>query len=188
VSIRAALVVINEMEAAGVIGRYAICGALAAYNYLEPASTEDVDVLISFGQATYSPASGLVTLTPIVKYLASRGFDRFEKEGIMVSGWPLQFLPVATALDEEALASAEFLEIAPEFGLSPVKIRVLRPEHLVAAALSVERPKDTVRISQFLTEKAVDPERLRDVVTRHKLVEKWRAFILRTGTITDIKI
>ena len=186
--IRAALVIINEMEAAGVIGRYALCGAVAAYNYLEPASTEDVDILISFGQASDSPASGIVTLTPIVKYLASRGFDRFEKEGIVVSGWPLQFLPVATALDEEALASAELLEIAPEFGLSPVIIRVLRPEHLVAAALSVGRPKDTVRISQFLAEKAVDPERLGKVVKRHNLVEKWRAFILRTGTITDIKI
>ncbi len=176
------------MEAAGVIGRYALCGAVAAYNYLEPASTEDVDVLVSFGGMLSTPTSGLVTLTPITQYLAARGFDRFEKEGIVVCGWPVQFLPVATALDEEALAGAQILEVAPEFGTAPVRIRVLRPEHLVAAGLSVGRPKDIVRINQFLAEKAVDPERLRDVIKRHGLVEKWRAFVLRSGTVTDIKL
>ena len=64
----------------------------------------------------------------------------------------------------------------------------MRPEHLVAAGLSVGRPKDIVRINQFLAEKAVDPERLRDVIKRHGLVEKWRAFVLRSGTVTDIKL
>jgi hypothetical protein len=40
--------VINAMEADGVIGRYAIAGAVAAYNYIEPTVTEDVDILVSF--------------------------------------------------------------------------------------------------------------------------------------------
>jgi hypothetical protein len=40
--------VINRMEADGVIGRYAIAGAVAAYNYVEPTVTEDVDILIAF--------------------------------------------------------------------------------------------------------------------------------------------
>jgi hypothetical protein len=38
--------VINRMEADGVIGRYAIAGAVAAYNYVEPSVTEE-DILIS---------------------------------------------------------------------------------------------------------------------------------------------
>ena len=36
------------MEADGVIGRYAIAGAVAAYNYIEPTLTEDLDILVSF--------------------------------------------------------------------------------------------------------------------------------------------
>jgi hypothetical protein len=40
--------VINTMEADGVIGRYAISGAVAAYNYIEPTVTDDLDILVSF--------------------------------------------------------------------------------------------------------------------------------------------
>jgi hypothetical protein len=36
--------VINRMEADGIIGRYAIAGAVAAYNYIEPSLTEDLDI------------------------------------------------------------------------------------------------------------------------------------------------
>jgi hypothetical protein len=43
------LEVINRMEADGIVGRYAISGAVAAYNYVEPAVTADLDILISFG-------------------------------------------------------------------------------------------------------------------------------------------
>jgi len=35
------LEVINALEAERVIGRYAIAGAVAAYNYIEPTVTED---------------------------------------------------------------------------------------------------------------------------------------------------
>ena len=40
--------VINRMEADGIIGRYAIAGAVAAYNYIEPAVTSDLDILVAF--------------------------------------------------------------------------------------------------------------------------------------------
>jgi hypothetical protein len=35
--------IINRMEADGIVDRYAIGGAVAAYNYVEPAVTEDLE-------------------------------------------------------------------------------------------------------------------------------------------------
>ena len=37
---------INRMQADGVIGKYAICGAVAATFYLEPSATMDVDIFL----------------------------------------------------------------------------------------------------------------------------------------------
>jgi hypothetical protein len=79
--------VLNEMVSDGVITRYAIGGAVAAYNYIEAASTDDLDVLVSFDGFETSSASGLVTLGPIIDYLASKGYDEWQKEGIVVEGW-----------------------------------------------------------------------------------------------------
>jgi hypothetical protein len=42
VGMKQTLDVINQMEADGIIGRYAIAGAVAAYNYIEPAATDDL--------------------------------------------------------------------------------------------------------------------------------------------------
>jgi hypothetical protein len=56
------LAVINAMEAAGIIGRYAIGGAVAAYNYTEAAVTEDLDILVSFDGATTQQPAGLISL------------------------------------------------------------------------------------------------------------------------------
>jgi hypothetical protein len=181
--IRDALRVVSEMEATGIIGRYAICGALAAYNYVEPANTEDVAVLILGSEGSDHSTTGLLSLAPILKYLAARGFDRFQKEGIVIGGWPVQFLPVANALDEEALAEADMIELFGQPGSKSLRVRVMRPEHLVASALRVGRPKDALRIIQFLDEEAVDPSRLHDVLSRHGLIEKWRAFVLRSGGV-----
>jgi hypothetical protein len=41
---KATLAVINQMQAVGVIGRYAIGGAVGATFYLEPSATLDIDV------------------------------------------------------------------------------------------------------------------------------------------------
>ena len=43
----------------------------AAYNYIEPSVTEDVDILIAL-ESTPQAQSGLVTLGPILSYLKAR--------------------------------------------------------------------------------------------------------------------
>src|SRR3989449_11564987 len=96
--------VLNAMEADGIIGRYAISGAVAAYNYIEPTVTADLDILISFHETSARPKSGLITLAPIFAYLKAKGYQEHRKEGLIIQGWPVQFLPVASDLDAEALA------------------------------------------------------------------------------------
>jgi hypothetical protein len=65
---------------------------VAALNYIEPTVTEDLDILVSFDRER---KSGLVTLGPIVGYLAEAGYQEWRNEGVLVGGWPVQFLPVA---------------------------------------------------------------------------------------------
>jgi hypothetical protein len=178
---RQTLDVLNAMEADGVIDRYAMTEAVAAYNYIEPTVTDDLDILISFKEVSDRPESGLITLAPIFAYLNAKGYEEHRKEGLVIEGWPVQFLPVASDLDAEALAQAQEVEIQLNEGEGSVLTRILRAEHLVAICLRVGRPKDLIRITQFLEEDAVDVSILREILLRHGLKEAWQAFCGRTG-------
>ena len=122
---RATLDMINRMEADGVIGRYAIGGAVGATFYLEPSATLDVDVFVS---PPHIPGGSLVTLAPLYAYLTAKGCV-IEKEHIIIEGWPVQFLPPSDALDEEAVDQAIDTEV------EGIRTRVMTAEHLVAIAL-----------------------------------------------------
>lgn len=176
--------VINAMESDGIIGRYAIAGAIAAYNYIEPTVTEDLDILISFDVGTDRPGAGLITLTPILSYLKTKGYSEYRKEGLLIEGWPVQFLPVANDLESEALDQAQEVEIRIDESQGSVGTRVLRPEHLIAISLRVGRPKDAIRIVQFLDAGIANVRRLCDILDRHQLSDAWRAFCRRAG-VTD---
>jgi hypothetical protein len=79
--------VLNQMEADGIIGRYAIGGAVAAYNYIEPTVTDDLDVLVSFETNPGQLQSGLITLSPLFEYLKGKGYSEFRQEGLVIEGW-----------------------------------------------------------------------------------------------------
>jgi len=181
VGMKQTLDVINRMEADGIIGRYAIAGAVAAYNYIEPAVTSDLDILVSFVEHANTGKTVLISLDPIYSYLKSKGYDEHRKEGIVIEGWPVQFLPMATPLDMEALAQAEDIEVEVSKAEGPVRTRILRPEHIIANALQVGRPQDFIRIAQFLQENAVDLVALRALLNRHALIQTWQSFCRRTG-------
>ena len=151
--------------------------------YVEPTVTEDVDILITF-ESGRRPQTGLITLEPILSYLRVKGYSEFRKEGLLIEGWAVQFIPVANDLDAEA--DEVDLEIHPNE--SAVKTRVLRPEHIVAIALRVGRPRDHLRIIQFLEEKAVDTEALCGVVGRHGLSNSWQVFCGRAGIVDPCRI
>jgi hypothetical protein len=68
--VKETLEAINQMQADGVIGKYAIGGAVGATLYLEPAATLDVDIFVML-PATQSGA--LLTLAPLYDYLRGHG-------------------------------------------------------------------------------------------------------------------
>jgi hypothetical protein len=163
---KATLKVINQMQADGVIGRYAIGGAVGATFYLEPVATLDIDIFVSFGK---KPGSALLTVSPIYDYLAAKGYPT-EKEYIIIDGWPVQFLPPSDALGEEALAEA----VATK--LDGMTTYVMTAEHLVAIALQTGRAKDFARILQFIEAGVLDPRKLDAILERHRLLAKWEKF------------
>lgn len=62
---KATLNIINQMRADGIIGQYAIGGAIGATFYLEPTATFDIDVFVSLGNAPGSPLVTPNTLWPL---------------------------------------------------------------------------------------------------------------------------
>lgn len=160
------LIVINQMVADGIIGKYAIGGAVGATFYLEPSATLDIDIFVALQQA---PNAFLLSLEPIYKYLVSRGC-KIEGECIKIGSWPVQFLPLGSPLEVEALDRAIQTQI------EGVPTWVMTAEHLVAIALKVGRSKDFNRILQFVEEGVLDSAKLDQILTRHDLLAKWEKF------------
>ena len=157
---------INGMQAAGVIERYAIGGAVAATFYLEPVATLDVDVFVEFHT---EPGSQMISPEPIFRYLRDRGCA-MEGEHIVIAGWPIQFLPAGSALVQEALAKAVEKDVEGTPAL------VFTAEHLAAIALETGRAKDKARVLQFIEADVIDLDRLQEILTRHGLAGAWEQF------------
>jgi len=179
-SLRKAIEVVTQLAHAGTVKQYAITGAVAALNYIEPSLTEDLDVLVSVGDFEQR-TSGLILLAPIEATLAQMGYTDRSDVGIFIEGWPVQFLPVSSALDEEALARAVEIKIPGAAGEPAVKARVLRAEYIIANAVKLGRLKDLARVEAFLDQAAVDLLALRQVIGRFDLLSAWKHFCARSG-------
>lgn len=157
---------LNQMERENVIERYAIGGAVAATFYLEPVSTLDVDVFVAF-----KPEGERVVVSPgpIFDYLKKFGC-RVEGEYIVISGWPVQFLPANGPLLEEALANAAEIDVEGN------RARVFGAEYLAAIALQTGRAKDKARLLQFVEAGVLKSATFEAVIARHDLKEKWAKF------------
>ena len=164
--IQEVITAINQMQADGIIGQYAIGGAVGATFYLEPVATLDVDIFVSFRA---DPGSLLLSPAPIFDYLKARG-GIVEGEYIIVGGWPVQFLPPTGPLVEDALAQAV------ETDVDGTLARVFTAEHLAAIALQTGRAKDKARLLQFVEAGALDAARFQAILARHGLVEAWQKF------------
>jgi hypothetical protein len=164
--VKATIESINQMQAAGIIGKYAIGGAVGATFYLEPAATLDVDIFVILPT---TPGGVLLSLSPIYDYWKARG-GTVEDEHIVIGGWPVQFLPASDKLEREALAEAVPATI------EDVGTWVMTGEHLAAIALRTGRPKDHIRILQFIEQGAIDTKKLQIIIERHNLTGKWKQF------------
>ncbi len=157
---------INRMQADGVIGKYAIGGAIGVIFYLEAFYTEDLDVFVVLPTA---PGSSLLSLSPIYEYLTEHGC-KVDGERIVIGDWPVQFLPPQGKLEQEAL------DEAIETDYEGIPTHVLSAEHLVAIALRTGRAKDYARIAMFLDQDAISLEMLDSILLRHGLLPKWESF------------
>jgi hypothetical protein len=164
--VKATLEAINQMQADGIIGKYAIGGAVGATLYLEPAATLDVDIFVMLPTA---PGSSLLSLAPLYDYLKVRG-GAVKDEHIVIGGWPVQFLPPSNELEREAVAESVSTTV------EGVTTWVMSAEHLVAIALCTGRSKDHIRILQFIEQDAMDRGKLQAILERHGLTPKWKLF------------
>jgi len=112
------------MKAEGVIDEYAIAGAMAIVFWAEPVPTFDLDVLV----VLRASGGSLVNLTAIYEWAGKRGYAT-QDEHIIVEGLPTQFVPSPNALATEAIGTAA------EVDYQGVRVRVVRPEYLIALYL-----------------------------------------------------
>jgi hypothetical protein len=160
------LQILNALERDGVLGRYAIGGAMGAMFYIEPVLTFDLDVFVLLPQK-----GDLILLTPLYEALKRQGYATEEGESVNIEGVPVQFLPAYNQLLEEALAEAQ------EIVYENTPTRILRAEHLMAICLQTGREKDRDRIRLFREEATIDAGYLDGVLKRFGLEEKWRQWI-----------
>jgi hypothetical protein len=148
---------INDLRERGLIQGYAIYGAVAQAFWDEAIPTFDLDVLVLMpGQ--------IANLTPLYEWARERGYA-LEKEHIVISGVPVQFVPVPDSLAKEAVSTAA----TKEFNGSP--IRIVRPEYLIA--LWLQPPANSAsrkeRAAKLLESGQVDGTLLADLMTRYNL-------------------
>jgi hypothetical protein len=154
-----ALTLLNELVADGVMGAYAIGGAMGATFYTQAINTEDIDVFV-----TMAPTGGLLlSLTPIYEAAKAKGAV-VSGEYLVVGNWPVQLLPPPNALVEEALLSARSTTF------DGVPTRVMTAEHLCAIALQIGRQKDYARVSLFIDDGAVDIGKTLVLLRRYNLI------------------
>jgi len=155
--------IIEEMQTNGVIGSYALGGAMAAAIYVDPFPTQDLDFFVHL----LADVSDFDPLRPIIDYLEPLGYPiqgvEFAIEGLLV-----QFVPFTGKLAEEATAQANIVEI------EGVEVRVLSPEYLVALMLETNRAKDKLRARMFLDQDAVNLDELNILIKRFDFEEKWQ--------------
>ena len=165
------LSILNEMESQKVIGPYAIGGAIAAFIYIEPAFTADIDIFVIMEGSSLDP------LGPITAWLRERGYSNYEREGLLIEGWAVQFVPASKPLEKEALARAIGIDLAE------TPTRIFSQEHLMALCLDLGRPKDHVRLASFLLGKTYNEKLFTEIINRFDLAEKWATFKFQMNSL-----
>lgn len=161
---------INEAQQRGIIGKYAIGGAVGAIFYMEPFATKDLDIF------TFLPVTetGIVSLSAIYDFFQVLGYQA-EGQYLIVEGVRVEFIPPTTPLVAEAI------ENAVEMKVGQTNTWVFRAEHLAAIMLQTGRKADLARLERLLEQADLNQRSLRELLRRHKLLRKWRAFLKQSS-------
>ncbi len=155
-----ALRALNDIKKDEVIEDYAIAGAMAVVFWTEPAPTFDLDVFVRLP----GPATGLIRLDGIYRWAASRGYPS-QDEHIVIEGLPTQLIPAPNALTLEAITAAAELEY------DGVRVRVARPEYLIALYLQPQArtQKRRERAAMLMALPTLNRELADDILDRYGL-------------------
>ena len=167
---RHAFEILLQIQNEGLIGRFAVGGAIAAGFYVEAVATEDLDVF-AFLQAR---ESGLVLVTPIYERLKQLG-GIVQSEHVRIGKWPVQVLPAYNPLIESAVLDAKLVKF------EVLEVPVVSPEHLCAIALQTGRAKDFQRVNSLLEAGVINEGRLQGLVVDHELKDRWSEYVRRFG-------
>ena len=159
-----ALRVVNELQAEGVIERYAIGGAMAMLFWAEPTVTFDLDVFILLPGLS---GATIVSLEPIYRVLRARHFE-VVAEHVVIHGTPVQFLVSPNSLGDDAITTAVRRE------LDGVPFHVMRPEHLCAMWLQAGGAKRRERVEVLRQAGVINEAQLGELLSRHGVTEGTR--------------
>lgn len=163
---KATLEAINQMQADGVISHYAIGGAVGAVQYSEPATTLEIEVLVIL---PFDPGGSSVSLTALHSYSIAHGY-KTDGDCFEIGGWPVRFLVAANELEREAVGASLPFSVDGEL------VFVMMPEHLMAIALTMNRPKDLPWMLRLTERDAIDGLTLKAILKSHNLIGKWPQF------------
>jgi hypothetical protein len=158
VNIQEVIIAVNQMQADGVIDRYAVGGDAATSLYLESVSPRHVDVFVGLksepGQLIFSPE-------PIAM---------IEGAHIRVGDTPALFVPPPTPLLKEAMTNAA------ERNFDGVMGRVFTADYL--AAIAFQSGRANARLLDLAAADVLNLERFQDIITRYGLLDRWREFLV----------
>ena len=142
--IKEVITTMNQMQADGVIERYAIGGAVGATFYLEPVATLDVDIFVAFrsepGSLLSPHPSSIISKRGGVRWRANTSSWRAGRcNSCRQDPWGRRRCSRLWSNDVEGTPA-----------------RVLTAEHLAAIALQTGRAKDKARLLQFIESGALD--------------------------------
>ncbi len=158
---------LNDLVKKSIIEKYAIGGAIAVIFYTETINTKDVDVFVA--TQPIRSKSGIVHLGSIYEHLKKAGY-KMEGQYFIIAGIPVDFI---AAYDDLTL---EALDNSIDRLYDKIKVKVFRPEYLIAVALQTGRPQDLRKIDLLTTETKLNEKLLKDILKRHGLIEKWRRY------------
>jgi hypothetical protein len=156
--------VLNKMQTANIVEKFAIGGAFAATLHNEPISTIDLDIFFFLREKSDSL---ILSLSNIYDFATENGFT-FDHEFINIHGWLVQFVEAShNDLWKESIENADIIKIGN------FEVSVIGREHLVAMWLFAGRIKDFEKIAKFWEAKILDEVKLFDILQRHNLTTKW---------------
>jgi hypothetical protein len=162
--IKKALRLVNELERKGIIGKYAIGGAIGTIYWTQAFATKDLDLFLRL-----PISNGGLSLMPFMSYLAEKGYP-FTSQYLQIGTLMVDFIGVYDPLTEEALDNAI------ESTVYDVSTRIFKPEYLLAIALQTGRLQDSEKVLKLFRESNLDKQYLEKIIKRHHLTRRWNEF------------